>query len=208
MRKRALWLSAAGVVAMLVAGGIFASNMGFKLNYSMLTGTNSLGLPYNAQTNITNAETLIDDIELANPGTVSSVSRFDTAANGLVTYTGTRRHQLPDHSRAKATWWRWAADIQYIVVGSHDPGHVINFATGTQIWSYPYHSTLTNAEGLIDEIELLVNPVVSSVSRFDTATNGLITYTGSAGTNFPLTPGEAYHVAVEGPVNGYVPSHY
>ena len=118
MRKRALWLSAVGVVAMLVAGGIFASNMGFKLNYSMGTGTNSLGLPYNAQTNIINAETLIDDIELANPGAVSSVSRFDTA------------------------------------------------------------------------------------------TNGLVTYTGSAGTNFNLTPGEAYHVAVSAAVNGYVPSHY
>ena len=118
MRKRALWLSAVGVVAMLVAGGIFASNMGFKLNYSMGTGTNSLGLPYNAQTNITNAETLINDIEAANPGTVSSVSRFDTASNGLITYTG------------------------------------------------------------------------------------------SAGTNFPLTPGEAYHVAAEANVTGYIPSHY
>ena len=206
MRKRALWLLAVGVVAMLVAGGIFASNMGFKLNYSMLTGTNSLGLPYNAQTNITNAETLIDDIELANPGAVSSVSRFDTATNGLQTYTGSAGTNF---TIVKGEGYLAAvgSDISYIIVGSHDPGYMVNFATGTQIWSYPYHSTLTNAEGLINEIEA-VNPVVSSVSRFDTATNGLQTYTGSAGTNFALTPGEAYHVAVGAAVNGYVPSHY
>ena len=206
MKKRALWLSAVGVVAMLVAGGIFASNMGFKLNYSMGTGTNSLGLPFNAQTNITNAESLIDDIEAANPGTVSSVSRFDTASNGLITYTGSAGTNFPV-TKAEGYLASVTADIQYIIVGSHDPGYVINFATGTQIFSYPYHSTLTTAEGLIDEIEL-VNPVISSVSRFDTASNGLITYTGSAGTNFPLTPGEAYHITASAPVNGYVPSHY
>ena len=206
MRKRALWLSAVGVVAMLVAGGIFASNMGFKLNYSMGTGTNSLGLPYNPQTNIVDAESLIDDIEAANPGSVSSVSRFDSAANGLVTYTGSAGTNFPV-TKGEGYLAALESDIQYIIVGSHDPGLVINFVTGTQIWSYPYHSTLTNAEGLIDEIEL-VNPVISSVSRFDTASNGLITYTGSAGTNFPLSPGEAYHIASEAPVTGYVPSHY
>jgi len=206
MRKRALWLSAVGVVAMLVAGGIFASNMGFKLNYSMGTGTNSLGLPYNPQTNIIDAETLIDDIEATNPGAVSSVSRFDTATNGLVTYTGSAGTNFPV-AKAEGYLAAVTADIQYIIVGSHDPGYVIDFITGTQIWSYPYHSTLTDAEGLIDEIEL-VAPLISSVSRFDTATNGLTTYTGSAGTNFPLTPGEAYHIAATGTVSGYVPSHY
>jgi len=205
MRKRALWLSAVGVVAMLVAGGIFASNMGFKLNYSMLTGTNSLGMPYNAQVNITDAETLINDIELANPTTVSSVSRFDTASNGLFTYTGTAGTNFPV---LKGEGYLVAVNtaIQYIVVGSHDPGHTVNLATGTQIWSYPYHSTLTNAEELINEIEA-VSPVISSVSRFDTATNGLFTYTGSAGTNFSLTPGEAYHIASEAAVS-WTPSHY
>ena len=70
MKKRILWVSAAGLVAALVAGGLFASNMGFKLNYLLngpavgvsASGTAPVGLPYHQQTNIILASDLINDI--------------------------------------------------------------------------------------------------------------------------------------------------
>ena len=69
-RKRAL--AATFVIAGLVVvmtGGLMASNMGFKLNRSLvaaggssISGTNSLGLPFNRQVGIDNAAQLFADI--------------------------------------------------------------------------------------------------------------------------------------------------
>ena len=122
MRKSVFLVAAVGLAAVLVAGGLFASNMGFKLNY-LLEG----------------------------PGTT---------------------------------------------------------ATGTNSFSYPYHSTLTLAGELITEINAVGGGAVASVSAWDKNSDGLIFYTGFSGTNFALIPGEGYLVAVGGDVTGYLPSHY
>ena len=61
MRKRSILVAAVGLVAVVVAGGLFASNMGFKLNYTLVadqdvnsrSGANTLSLPYNPQTDLT-----------------------------------------------------------------------------------------------------------------------------------------------------------
>ena len=53
MKKRVFLLAALGLAAVLVAGGLVASNMGFKVNHLMdgpggngsATGTNGLALP-------------------------------------------------------------------------------------------------------------------------------------------------------------------
>ena len=63
MRRRTYTAIAIGAVALLVAGGLFASNMGFKLNYRLdqtgdnnsFSGTSSIGLPYNQQTSLLKA---------------------------------------------------------------------------------------------------------------------------------------------------------
>jgi hypothetical protein len=214
-----------GLAAVLVAGGIFASNMGFKLNYALNAdadgagpdnGTNSLALPYNQQTNITDAKVLCDDIELGTPGSVISVARYLKASNGLDTYdcaSGTAFAITPGEGYRV----QMSLNASYIVVGSHDPGLGIDLLAdadaagpdnGTNSFSMPYHSTLMDAKGLCDEIELVTPGSVISVARYLKATNGLDTYDCSSGTAFTLTPGEAYRVQMSLDAIGYIPSHF
>jgi hypothetical protein len=89
-------VTALGLTALLVAGGLMASNMGFKLNYQLSgpgssnSGTNTLALPYNQQTNLLDAKNLIDDINAAaGSSVVVQVARFLKATDGTESYTGT-----------------------------------------------------------------------------------------------------------------------
>ena len=225
MNKRVFVVAALGLAAVLVAGGLVASNMGFKANYAMdgplanmsSSGTQTLALPYNQQTSIVTAEDLINDIEADAMDTslVASLSRFVRTTDAAETYTGfsgTNFAITPgDGYKVVIT-----GSVNYIIVGSHNPTLAITFdgpgdngsASGTQQWSYPYHSTAATAEDLIDEINLAAGTsVVASVSRFLRTTDGAETYTGFSGTNFGLTVGEAYKIVVTASVT-YVPSHY
>ena len=73
MKKRTIVLALIVVVAVVAAGGLFASNMGFKLNYSLLdssdagsnSGTSILALPFNRQTGVDMASQLQTDIGFA-----------------------------------------------------------------------------------------------------------------------------------------------
>lgn len=77
----------------MTAGTLVASNMGFKLNYTLnqtaagvsATGLNILALPDNRQTGLNTAKNLIDDIGLAS---VDNVQRFIKQSNLTLTYTG------------------------------------------------------------------------------------------------------------------------
>jgi hypothetical protein len=211
-----------GLAAVLVAGGIFASNMGFKLNYLLAedidaggkdTGTTSLALPYNQQTNITDAKALIDDINLS-AGTVTSVARWVKSNNAPETYTGTAGTAFPI-TPGEAYRVQMAVTGNYIVVGSHDPGLGIDLLadadgggkdTGTNSFSMPYHSTLIDAKTLIDEINVV--GTVTSIARWVKSNNAPETYTGTAGTAFPLTPGEGYRIQMAADAIGYIPSHF
>ena len=102
MKKKAFVVAALGLAAVLVAGGLVASNMGFKLNYLLdgpgqnnsLTGTNSLALPFNQQTSIITADDLILDIAADNGDplndlpTVASISRQVRTSDTPDIYTG------------------------------------------------------------------------------------------------------------------------
>jgi hypothetical protein len=75
------------------AGTLVASNMGFKLNYSLLrqaggvsnSGTNTLALPDNRQTGLNTAKNLLDDIGLAS---CNNVQRFIKSNDSFLIYTG------------------------------------------------------------------------------------------------------------------------
>jgi len=228
MRKRSFLVAAVGLAAVLIAGGLFASNMGFKLNFLLqspavgvsATGTTVMGLPYNPQTNITNADQLLQDINtVAGSSVVASVSQFDRSADGLISYTGfsgTNFAIVPE----EAYYVTVSSNVNYIIVGSHNPSLGVTFygpgsttpqgvsSTGTNAWSYPYHSTLTIAAELITEINAVGGGQVASVSQWDKTSDGLISYTGFSGTNFALAPGQGYLVTVDADVAGYIPSHY
>ena len=62
MSKRSFWTLAVGASALLVAGGVFSSNMGFMLSYPLYSpwvdshsGTNSIAFPYHPQQDVNRA---------------------------------------------------------------------------------------------------------------------------------------------------------
>jgi hypothetical protein len=216
MSKRTFWVAAVGLVAILVTGGLFASNMGFKLNYTLSgpgafpqNGTNTIALPYNQQTNLLNALDLINDI--GGTGTVIQVSKYNVATNALESYSGTSGspfNLVPGECyRVQVN-----ADTQYTIAGSHDPSLQINLQgpaafpqNGTNTFAYPYHSTSVDALDLINEAG--GTGVVVQVSRYNKATNALESYSGTSGTPFALTPGECYRIQVNTNTS-FTPSHF
>lgn len=207
------------LAVVLAAGGLLASNMGFKLNYTLnatqvgvsASGTNSLALPDNRQAGVNLASNLMNDIGLVN---TANVQKFLEATDGLQVYTG-RKGSGPDFALATGEGYfvKMNTSVNYIVVGSHDPSftHSLNAAgagsaSGTNLYSYPYHSTAATASSLMTDIGLAN---VTNVQRFLKATDGLQVYTGrkGSGPDFALAPGEAYFIKMNTTVN-YIPSHY
>jgi len=228
MRNRILWASALGVAAVLVAGGIFASNMGFKINQSLegpqpnastagsSSGTQIIALPFNQQTDLVNAEDVRDDIGAAQVG---SVSRFVRVDDGLEFYTGASGTNFT-LTPGDAIYVTISTDASYIAVGSHDPSLSVGLngpqpnaslagqSSGTNGYAYPYHSVSSTAEELINEINAAVgSTVASSVSRYLRVDDGLEFYTGAAGVNFNLVPGDGYLITVSSD-SSWVPAHY
>jgi len=224
MKKKVVFGLVAALTVLLVAGGLYASNMGFKLNYVLdgqgsngsATGTNTLALPFNQQTDLIDANDLIVDI--GGTTVVASIQQFNRTTNGFLGYTGVSGTPFPLVSGDAYIVQLQAGvpSVNYIVVGSHDPGLVINFdgqgtngsATGTNFYGYPYHSTSTAADELITELG--GTAVVASVQQFNRTTNGFLGYTGVSGTPFPLEPGKGYIVQLQAGVPGasFVPSHF
>ena len=228
MRKRTFLVAAVGLVAVLVAGGLFASNMGYKLNYALEgqgvnnsnTGTTSLALPYNQQTDLLDAEGLLLDINATGGGVANQIARLVKSTDNPEVYTGfsgTNFLLVPGEGyQVKVDA---GGTINYIIVGSHNPALGIDLDgqgtngsnTGTTRWSYPYHSTAANAEDLIMEINAFTGVTsVLQVARLIKSTDGLEVYTGFSGTNFTLTPGEAYDIKVDAglDVTAWIPSHF
>jgi hypothetical protein len=226
MTKRVFAVAAVGL-AVLVAGGLVASNMGFKANYHLdtigsngsVSGAQTLGMPYNQQTGINIAEDLINDIDTdAGVPIVDSVSRILRTTDFKQTYSlssgGTNFAITPGEGYIVVV----TASADYIMVGSHNPVLPINLDSpgtngsnsGTQLWSMPYHFTGTDAESLINAIESHGSPGdVDSVTSLIRTSAAPLTYSlTSGGTNFALTPGEAYVIVVLNDVNGWIPAHF
>jgi len=221
MTKRTFLGAIAVTTAVALTGSaLVASNMGFKLNYTLSqasagvsnTGTSTLALPDNRQTGLADAKNLMDDITFAN---VSNVQKFLKATDTLQVYTGRKNGGTAFPLTAgEAVFVKMATSVNYIIVGSDDPAiaYTLNQAaagvsnTGTNFFAYNYHQTAADAKALMDDIGFAN---VSNVQKFLKATDTLQVYTGrkNGGTAFALTPGEGYFVKMATSVN-YTPSHY
>lgn len=229
MRKSTFVIGALVAVAVVAAGGLFASNMGFKLNFRLpvtgeavpstpgspdadglaQTGTVSLALPYNRQAGIDNAQDLIDDIN-ASGGSALNVQRFLEVSDTPETYSGAKGETPFDLVPGEAVFVRVNAGLDYIVVGSHDPSLAVPLETtgagsqtGTNFFSVPYHTTAADAQDLIDSIGPVLN-----VQRFYSDTDTVVTYSGAKGeTPFGLVSGEGYFVRMSTTTN-HVPVHF
>jgi len=232
MRKRMFVGMLVAALAVVLAGGLLASNMGFKLNYPLiaasqavpeggtsLDGTNDLSLPDNPQGGFVSANDLRLDIGAPANGGIAKLLR---ANNTVQTYTGKGTGinfnlVAGEAYRVRVTG---ASTVNYIVVGSHNPtlSHVLiaagqpvpeggNSLDGTNTYNYPYHSVAATANDLRLEIGAPANGGVSKLLR---ASNTTQTYTGKGtGLNFNLVPGAGYRVRITGATNvSFIPNHF
>jgi len=219
MTKKTFLGAMAVVTAVALTGSaLVASNMGFKLNYTLSQagappsdGTNVIALPDNRQTGLNDAKALMDDIGFAN---VLNVSRYLKASNSFQTYTGRKGGGLAFPLAAGEGYYvKMSTTVNYIVVGSDDPALAYSLtqagappSDGTNFFAYNYHQTGADAKALMDDIGFAN---VLNVSRYLQASNSFQTYTGrkGGGLAFPLVAGQAYYVKMSTTVN-YTPSHY
>ena len=208
MRKRVFWAATLAFVLMM-AGLLYASNMGFKLNYTLpgggLDGTIATSLPYNQQVGIDSASLLLDEV----PAGVGV--GFHNQGNNLgVRYTGVAG-TAPDFDLVPGDGYyiTVTAGGSYIIVGSHDPSLELDFdpggLDGTILWSYPYHSQHPDASSLLSDV-----PDSVGIGFFNRLNNLGVRYTGVAGTapDFSLVVGDAYFVTVTAVVPTYKPKHF
>ena len=221
MTKKTFFGAMAVVTAVALTGSaLVASNMGFKLNYTLAqasvgvsaTGQSTVALPDNRQTGLNDAKNLLDDIGFAN---TTSVSKFLKATDTYQTYSGRKGGGTAFPLAAgEAYVLKMATTVNYIIVGSDDPTLAYTLAqagvgvsaTGQTLFAYNYHQTAADAKALLDDIGFANT---TSVSKFLKATDTYQTYSGrkGGGTAFALTPGEGYVVKMATTVN-YTPSHY
>ena len=210
------------LAVLVAAGGLYASNMAFKLNYTLdattagvsLNGTNTLALPFNQQTNLVHAGDLLNDI--GGTVAVARITKFLPASNSSQGYdgvTGSPFALVP--GEAYFVQLKPGQTRQYIVVGSHDPSRVIEFlgpgpgsASGQNFYAWPYHSTSNDAAELITELG--GTTVVARITRFVPATNSSASYDGVTGTAFALVPGQGYFVQLKAGIPNvqFIPSHF
>jgi hypothetical protein len=213
-----------GLAVLLTASALVASNMGFKLNYTLnhtlagtsKTGTNLISLPDNRQSGMNTAKNLIDDIGLAS---VSQIQRFVKSTDLFVGYTA-RSPQTSAADLALVAGDGYVVKMKtatnYIIVGSDEPiqPYTLNQAaagvskTGTNYFAYNYHQTAGTAKALLDDIGLAS---VAQVQRFVRSTDLAVGYTGrspqTSTADFTLNPGDVYILKMKTTVS-YTPSHY
>jgi len=145
MSKRMFVGVMVAALAVVLAGGALASNMGFKLNYTLIAGTqttpetaiggdglsqdgqNDVSLPDFGPPGLLTARDLITDINTSTPANqAGAVSKFLRDNDTFCTYTGVKGTPctsnfalLPGESyrvRVLGT-----VNVPYLVVGSHNP---------------------------------------------------------------------------------------
>jgi hypothetical protein len=206
--------------------------MGFKLNYKLVaagnalpeggnsqSGTNTISLPYNPQTGITTASALYNDI---GSGSVQNIQNYKRDTDTFDLYAGAPADDFP---LLPGVGYRVrlqpGSDVDYIIVGSHDPSLSVNFPaagdalpeggtslSGTSSFGYPYHSTAVNAQQLANDIG---SGSIQNLQYYNRSSDTITTYVPSASDpGFNLTPGEAYQVRMlpSSGIPAYTPSHY
>lgn len=180
-----------------------------------LSGTQVIGLPFQRAAGLSTAADLINDINAAaGASVVSTVGRFITLTDGVDAYTGA----------AGSNFSLTAPEGYFATVSSnlpfaYNPGgaHIANSVytfdgpgatslSGTHLYSVPCVNPPVDAAALINQLRSVCTPPdVTTVSQFRRDLNGLVAYTGAAGTNFTFVPGEAIFIGVSNTVTCVIP---
>ena len=208
-KRRFVGVMAAVLVVATMAGGLIASNMGFKLNYTLIgvgqatpggppegglpsvDGTNELALPDNRQSGLNTAKDLLTDTGTG----VQNVQKLLRGTNTVCTYTGAKGTPCTTNFalnagegyRVKAG----ASNVSYIVVGSDDPAIAYTFFGVAQpvpeggnsvdgTNTYAYQYHSTAA--LAKDFLTETGTGVQNVQKLLRGSNTVCTYTGAKGT--------------------------
>lgn len=226
-RKKIFVVLALAVCVLATAGGLLASNMGFKLNYLLqsttggqsLSGKQIVSLPYFRQTGVDNAFQLMLDIGGGAVTNIASVSKYNKSTDLYQTYIGRMGAGTPFNLAAGEGYLvQMNTTANYIIVGAHDPSlstlltgpsGVGGVGTGKQLYAPPYNITAANAFQLMQDVGGGGVVPIGSVSRYNRASDLFVTYIGrmGAGTPFALVAGDSYLVQMNTNVP-YIASHY
>ncbi len=196
--------------AIVATGGLLASNMGFKLNYTLTksgagskSGRQSIGLPYNRQVGIDKASHLLADVTAGGVAALQ-LEKFNMINDSNSPYPGVSDFDL---EKGVGYLLRVNQSGPYIIVGSHDPGYAVPLTkagagskSGRNRYAHPYHGVSATASELLAEL----SPDGLQVERFNPSNDSNTPYPA---TDFALVPGQAYLVRV---VNNksFIPDHY
>jgi hypothetical protein len=207
-KRRFIGAAVVGLATVALAGGLIASNMGFKLNRTLIVagqavsgvgevapftsanGTSSLGLPFNRQVGMNNAAQLKTDIGAA----CVSVSKLLRASNSAFAYTGAARGAgSVDFALEEGIGYKvrvtGAANIPYIVVGSDDPSYAVSLVVAGQ--PVPEGGNSANGTNEIaykyhatattaSQLKNEIGTSCTAVTKLLLSNNGAFSYTGAA----------------------------
>ena len=208
-------LVVAVTAVVLLAGGILASNMGFRRVLSLKaadggvesqSGINTLGLPFVPKPALVTVEDLWNDLE-AQGVDVQEIRRYDTLLDQEVVYT--EGEPVFALQPGEGYFVTVGSDHDYVMMGSHSPGTALvlhgpgpDSANGTHLIAMPYHAKSRTASALFKEIG---SPSIVNVQKYDPVSDLFQVYAAGL-PDFPLDPGEATKIKVSGRVD-YVPAH-
>jgi hypothetical protein len=196
---------------LVAASSLMASNMGFKLSYSLTnsgTSTNWVSLPYFWGSSATSA-TVCSDVGTGTQAT--EVGMYDPASNSFSpTWACGDTSNTPwGLTAGKAIYVKVSSGTTWTIVGSHDPSLALpltNAGTSTNWVSIPYHTTATDSQTICTQ----VGGNATEVGAYDPATNAF-TPTWACGdtsnTPWALTVGKGYYIKVSA-VTNWTPAHY
>jgi hypothetical protein len=216
-------LSIVAVGALVLAGGLVASNMGFKLNLPLvaasggvsLSGTNFIGLPYNQQVGQVTARDLFLDI--ATGGAVQILNKHRKLDDQFEFYAFGGGSLPPNGwnlQAGEAYIAKVGANQNYIIVGSHNPGLALNLVgagagslSGSNFYVHPYHGVAVTARDLFLEIGGNIQ-IINQHRKLDDQFEFYAFGGGSLPPNgWNLKPGEGYIVKVGSNIS-LTPAHY
>jgi len=166
---RSAWRLVVLSVLALAAGLAIASNLAFKLPYTVTgpagvggqgTGKNLVSLPYRPKPSVTNAYELMLDIGGGSVTPVTSIMRYNTESDTLVTYTGRMGAGTPfSITPGEAYLVHMAQNVDYRIVGAHDGSIGVRLGkagdgsqSGKHWLAVPYNTTVHNAYELMLDI--------------------------------------------------------
>jgi hypothetical protein len=215
------------IAAVLLTGGLMASNMGFKVAYTFngvgqggaISNENHLALPFYPHLGLTNAASLKTDINAAGCGlsTADPVQRFNPTINSRESWFGAKVGGTNFNISACESYFVQmpsGGTCSYVIAGTHNPDHqctfngagVAGYLVGENTYALPFHTTANNARELLIEIS-----AADFVQRFDPGTNSRQSWFGGkiGGTNFNVVPGEGYFIQMPGgATTTFKPDHY